>query len=46
MQFNEQAIRSEPLSISVDTKASGSDIDWFEHPSIRCGIVAQWQKLF
>lgn len=50
VQFNEQAIRSEPLSISVDTQASGSDIDWFQlHPSIRCGdrTIGQeeWQKL-
>jgi len=50
VQFNEQAIRSEPLSISVDTRASGSDIDWFQlHPSIRCGdrTIGQeeWQKL-
>ena len=50
VQFNEQAIRSEPLSISVDTKASGSDIDWFQlHPSIRCGdrtiAPEEWQKL-
>ena len=50
VQFNEQAIRSEPLSISVDTRASGSDIDWFQlHPSIRCGertiAPEEWQKL-
>ncbi|MGZ0709067.1 DEAD/DEAH box helicase [Coraliomargarita sp. W4R53] len=50
VQFNEQAIRSEPLSISVDTRASGSDIDWFQlHPSIRCGdrTIGQeeWQRL-
>ncbi len=50
VQFNEQAIRSESLSISVDTKASGSDIDWFQlHPSIRCGDrtidTDEWQKL-
>ena len=50
VQFNEQAIRSEPLSISVDTLASGSDIDWFRlHPSIRCGERTidpeEWQKL-
>jgi len=50
VQFNEQAIRSEPLSISVDTRASGSDIDWFQlHPSIRCGDRTinpdEWQKL-
>jgi non-specific serine/threonine protein kinase len=50
VQFNEQAIRSEPLSISVDSKASGSDIDWFQlHPSIRCGdrtiAPEEWQKL-
>ena len=50
VRFNEQSIRSEPLSISVDTKASGSDIDWFQlHPSIRCGerTISQkeWQKL-
>lgn len=49
-QFNEQAIRSEPLRISVDTRASGSDIDWFQlHPSIRCGERTidqeEWQKL-
>ncbi|MFU8849262.1 MAG: SNF2-related protein [Opitutales bacterium] len=31
-------VRSEPLSISVDVKASGSDIDWFAlHPQIACG---------
>lgn len=50
VRFNEQSIRSEPLSISVDTRASGSDIDWFQlHPSIRCGerTISQkeWQKL-
>lgn len=50
VQFNSQPIRSEPLSISVDTKASGSDIDWFElHPSIRCGErtiqQSEWQEL-
>lgn len=50
VQFNEQAIRTEPLSISVDTRASGSDIDWFQlHPSIRCGDRTinqeEWQKL-
>ncbi|MDQ8195139.1 DEAD/DEAH box helicase [Coraliomargarita sp. SDUM461004] len=50
VQFNEQAIRSEPLSISVDSRASGSDIDWFQlHPSIRCGDRTinpeEWQKL-
>jgi hypothetical protein len=50
VQFNEQAIRSEPLSISVETRASGSDIDWFQlHPSIRCGertiAPEEWQKL-
>lgn len=50
VQFNEQAIRSEPLTISVDTRASGSDIDWFQlHPSIRCGertiAPEEWQKL-
>ncbi len=50
VQFNEQAIRSEPLSISVDTRASGADIDWFQlHPSIRCGERTidqeEWQKL-
>lgn len=50
VQFNEQAIRSEPLSISVDTLASGSEIDWFRlHPSIRCGERTidpeEWQKL-
>ena len=38
------------FSISVDTKASSSDIDWFQlHPSIRCGdrtiAPEEWQKL-
>lgn len=51
VQFNEQAIRSEPLSIEVETlTGGGSEIDWFRlHPSIRCGDKtidqAEWQKL-
>ncbi|NBB79543.1 MAG: DEAD/DEAH box helicase family protein [Verrucomicrobia bacterium] len=50
VQFNEQAIRSEPLNIQVDTLAGDSEIDWFRlHPSIRCGDrtidQAEWQKL-
>lgn len=37
VRFNELPVRTEALSISVDTKASGSDIDWFAlHPTIRC----------
>ncbi|TVP79856.1 MAG: DEAD/DEAH box helicase [Puniceicoccaceae bacterium] len=50
VQFNQQAIRSEPLSIQVDSQTSNSEIDWFQlHPSIRCGDrtidPAEWQKL-
>jgi superfamily II DNA or RNA helicase len=50
VQFNEQAIRSEPLNIQVETLAGGDEIDWFRlHPSIRCGDKtieqAEWQKL-
>lgn len=51
VQFNEQAIRSEPLNIQVETlTGGGSKIDWFRlHPSIRCGDKtidqAEWQKL-
>ena len=50
VQFNEQAIRSEPLNIQVETLAGESEIDWFRlHPSIRCGDrtidPAEWQKL-
>lgn len=37
VRFNELPVRTAPLSIEVDTKASGSDIDWFAlHPTIRC----------
>lgn len=50
VRFNEQPIHSKPLSISVDTRASGSDIDWFAlHPSIKCGErtikAEEWQQL-
>ena len=50
VRFDEKPIHSEPLSISVDTQTSGTDIDWFAlHPSIRCGeqtIEAdEWQQL-
>lgn len=43
-------VRSVPLSISVDIRASGSDIDWFAlHPSIACGErtirTEEWQQL-
>ncbi|PXA03124.1 hypothetical protein DDZ13_13735 [Coraliomargarita sinensis] len=38
VRVDELPVRSEPLSISVDAKASGNDIDWFAlHPSIACG---------
>ncbi len=50
VRFDEKPIHTKPLSISVDTRASGSDIDWFAlHPSIRCdgqSIQAdEWQQL-
>lgn len=49
-RVDELPVRSEPLSISVDVKASGADIDWFAlHPEIACGertIKAnEWQQL-
>lgn len=38
MRVDELPVRSKPLSISVDVKAGGKDIDWFAlHPSIACG---------
>ncbi len=47
---DELPVRSVPLSISVDIRASGSDIDWFAlHPSIACGDRTirpeEWQQL-
>ena len=50
VRYNAQPIRFEPLSISVATRAQGTDIDWFAlHPSIRCGERSigpdEWQQL-
>ncbi|WP_269522517.1 DEAD/DEAH box helicase [Coraliomargarita parva] len=50
VRFNELPVRTAPLSISVDTKTRGSDIDWFAlHPTIRCAertITAdEWIRL-
>ncbi|MFP4069003.1 MAG: SNF2-related protein [Opitutales bacterium] len=50
VRFNELPIHSEPLSISVDTRTAGTDIDWFAlHPSIRCGDRTirpeEWRQL-
>ena len=50
VRFEDKPIRSRPLSISVDTRAAGSDIDWFAlHPSIRCGErtiqASEWREL-
>ncbi len=50
MKVDDLPVRSEPLSISVDAKASGADIDWFAlHPSIACGERTirphEWQQL-
>ena len=43
-------VRVEPLSISVDAKAAGTDIDWFAlHPTIACGERTiqpeEWRQL-
>lgn len=43
-------VRAEPLSISVDAKAAGTDIDWFAlHPTIACGERTiqpeEWRRL-
>lgn len=50
VRVDELPVRNEPLSISVDVKASGSDIDWFAlHPEIACGERTirseEWQEL-
>ena len=50
VRYNAQPIRFEPLSISVATRAVGSEIDWFAlHPSIQCGECSigpdEWQQL-
>lgn len=50
VQFNKQPIRSEPLTIQVESLTAASEIDWFRlHPSIRCGDrtidQTEWQKL-
>lgn len=47
---DELPVRSEPLSISVDVRASGKDIDWFAlHPTIACGQrtigAEEWRDL-
>lgn len=49
-QVDDLPVRSEPLSISVDVKASGADIDWFAlHPEIACGErtikAEEWRQL-
>jgi len=50
VRFNASPIRSEPLSISVETRAEGDGIDWFAlHPTVRCGerTIApdEWRRL-
>ena len=52
VRFNEQAIRSAPLSINLQGShgGAGKDIDWFElHPSMSCGdrsiSPAEWKRL-
>ncbi len=47
---DDRPVRVEPLSISVDARASGQDIDWFAlHPEIACGERTiqpdEWRKL-
>ena len=38
VKVDDLPVRSERLSISVDAKTAGTDIDWFAlHPSIACG---------
>jgi hypothetical protein len=50
LTVDELPVRAEPLSISVDVKASGRDIDWFAlHPTIACGErtirPGEWRQL-
>lgn len=50
VSIDDLPIRKERLSVSVDAKASGSDIDWFAlHPTIACGEhtidQAEWWRL-
>jgi len=50
VRFNDMPVRTEKLSISVDTRTGGSDIDWFAlHPSVRCGERTiepeEWRRL-
>ncbi|MFT4901065.1 MAG: superfamily II DNA or RNA helicase [Lentimonas sp.] len=52
VRFNEKAIRSAPLSITLQGNhgGAGKDIDWFElHPSITCAdrtiTAAEWKRL-
>ena len=52
VRFNDQAIRTAPLSISLQGRhgGAGNDIDWFElHPSITCGdrsiSQSEWKRL-
>jgi non-specific serine/threonine protein kinase len=52
MRFNDQAIRTAPLSINLQGNhgGAGKDIDWFElHPSMSCGdrtiSPAEWKRL-
>ncbi len=50
LTIDEMPVRVEPLSISVDARASGGDIDWFAlHPTIACGEQSiqpeEWRQL-
>jgi len=50
LTVDELPVRAEPLSIAVDVKASGRDIDWFAlHPTIACGERSirpeEWRQL-
>ncbi|MFP4261141.1 MAG: SNF2-related protein [Opitutales bacterium] len=50
LRIDKMPVRVEPLSISIDARAKGGDIDWFAlHPTIACGErnirPEEWRQL-